>query len=157
MGTRAAIGVGAPSAEALRFGTAVARQIADNEDLREVVRALYSRDLISASMALVERAVEAGTVYGKDLTVTEADIALPGLARSFLRAIPCRSEIRVSEGGTWRIRMNAREPADLERPEMLELPLWLWETLETQAAPTFEPGSNSAAQLGAGPSMMRLD
>ncbi|MEL7163962.1 MAG: hypothetical protein AAGL96_00710 [Pseudomonadota bacterium] len=152
---RAAIGAGVPHAQALAFGTMVARLLADGGAATDVAGCLDDPARIVALAGAVEEAVEAASVTDDVVRVPVGTKERDVLA-AWLRSLPCQAELAEVPDALL-VKLELRAPNALARPVRVSVGCALWQVMEDLAARTYVPDSDASRQMGAGAGLMDLD
>ncbi|MEL7091218.1 MAG: hypothetical protein AAFN94_05745 [Pseudomonadota bacterium] len=152
---RAAVGAGVPHAQALAFGTMVARLLSDGGDEDLVLRCLETPARVVSLAGAVEEAVEAASV-APDVVRVPVDAFQRSLLSAWLRSLPCQAEI-AEVADALMVKLELRLPNALERPLRVPVRETLWQAMEDLAARTYVPDSEASRSMGAGAGLMETD
>lgn len=154
MAERAALGAGAPFAQAARFGAGVARHLTEGRPAGLVSEAFEDPDQIIALSLEVDRAIEAASTSGAPYRVRTGPELL---IASLMQALPCDVRLHpASEAGlAVTVRLDAAPTG--QRPARIDVPDRLWSDMGALAARTYVPESAASQARGAGAGLMELD
>ncbi|MEM6760916.1 MAG: hypothetical protein AAF601_15690 [Pseudomonadota bacterium] len=152
---RAALGAGVPHAQALAFGTMVARLLADGGSEALVTACLEAPARIVEIASSVEEVVEAASVAGDVVRVPVASGERPLLA-AWLGSLPCQAEIAETDDALL-VKLDLRLPNAVARPVRVAVGAALWQVMDDLAARTYVPDSDASRSFGAGAGLMETD
>lgn len=153
MAEQAALGAGVPFSQAARFGAAAARHLGEERPADAIDTLLDAPDRIVAFSLEIERAIEAASLTQAPYEISEQPHML---VASFLQSLPCGVRIEPVPGGL-SVTVLLQEPQRRSKSARIDVPDALWAKMETLAARTYVPESDSSRERGAGARLMQLD
>ena len=150
---RAAVGAGAPFAQAARFANGVVQHLHKRRSAEEIEEALLSSDMVSTLALEAERAIEAASL--KSGVWEERSVSAP-LLQSILEGPPCATDVTMN-GDTIRAQISLDAPSQMAQPARVSVPYALQSPLHRLAELTYVPDTAQSRAMGAGAGLMELD
>ncbi|WP_299724330.1 hypothetical protein [uncultured Tateyamaria sp.] len=156
LAVKAATGAEVPPAQALAFGSMLARHLADGGSEAPLSQALDTPATILALAHQVERMIETASVSGRVVGMREQDPGRRAMLISWLASLPCQAEITANADEVC-ATLSLSAPGLRARPARISIGSALFEQMQTLAARTYVPDSDASRAGGAGAGLMDLD